>query len=583
MKKLTRFETIVKRKNLDFASSGTNFYAFLGSRIYCTFDRLVVREDVPVLKRALEEGSKALIHLLPEEEGEPLAVLLTCTPDVAPDRIHVEMIPVDELLASTEQLENELEHARAVLSLYNDYLFDYNAATDHLRVYQPDRKETEFADTTLDRFEEYLLARDKKKHSKEILKFINALRTGTRSFQTEIPGNVLNDEEATLTLIKGACLYHDGEYRSAAGMIHLGSKRTSSRKKIPELDFLTGVLSKSEITEQATNQIDLLKTPNISIAIIDIDYFKSINDRFGHQTGDEVLRKVAAIIDAQVGDSGIVGRIGGDEFMVLFYNAYDMEQTRERLRSIKDMVASAFLGEKFDPPLTLSIGCASFPKDASDYDEVFALADFALYRAKEKGRARYVIYDVQKHGTLEEIQRTKANPRGHNSRSDNLSPEARVCAMLNRHYTGKGVPLNILMDEIAQGFGIERVMLYSGSPLRVVAAGGTRLLPNNILSGTVDYLEDPYIQRKFEDGGECYAIDNTALFEESHPQLFDKLCRQSVLSLFQVRFSDAAGTPSILSLEYVTNRTSWNATLIPCYRLLAKLLSEYTLVTPDNQ
>jgi diguanylate cyclase (GGDEF)-like protein len=71
-----------------------------------------------------------------------------------------------------------------------------------------------------------------------------------------------------------------------------------------------------------------------------------------------------------------------------------MEMTREKLRSIKNIVNATFPeGSEESPNITLSIGCASFPKDADTYEDIFKLADFALYRAKNKGRNRYIIYN----------------------------------------------------------------------------------------------------------------------------------------------------------------------------------------------
>ncbi|HEV3365121.1 MAG TPA: sensor domain-containing diguanylate cyclase, partial [Acidimicrobiia bacterium] len=125
----------------------------------------------------------------------------------------------------------------------------------------------------------------------------------------------------------------------------------------------------------------------ISLVMVDIDHFKALNDRFGHQTGDEALRAVAAALAGTCRAADLVARYGGEEFAVLLHSASTSSalETAERLRQA---VASVVIG--VDTLVTASLGVATVPHDARDAEELVRRADGALYRAKHEGRNRVV-------------------------------------------------------------------------------------------------------------------------------------------------------------------------------------------------
>ncbi len=576
MENETIFEVVLKKKVLEVISANTEFYAFMGSRVYCTFDRLVRKTEGMDLAKYLASDRYILLDMVTEDKTV-LRCLVTVSPGDTEEQIFLRMVVLDELLAHDRLLGDTLSRQYAILELYNDYYFEYNVSAGQMRIYTVNKHEKEFLSMTLEEFEQRVYRLDNGKNTLEVEKLMTALRSGSHRFELLVPGNLLNEEDASLTLLKGICCYRQAEYTYASGYIHLGNERSDNIKKELEHDFLTGVLAKAEITNLAISTINVKKIKDITIAIIDIDYFKAVNDVYGHKQGDIVLKKVANIIEYEVGDSGVVGRIGGDEFMVIFYNAYDMENMRERLRSIKNKVSSTFArkenGEGFG--ITLSLGCAAYPKDADNYEDIFTLADFALYRAKERGRNRYVIYDAEKHGSLAVIKGVKTTSNVVVRRS-NMSPEELVCSMMDTLYTGAEYPLSSLLNDIVANFEIQRVVVYIGRPHRIVGMSGAKILPRNVIEATQDYPGDDFLQGKY-DHKNTLVVDNTTFLEASHPDLYDKLCRQSILSLIQIKFKDKNGTDAVLSLEAVNERVTWNCSLLPCYRLLAKMLSEYVL------
>jgi diguanylate cyclase (GGDEF)-like protein len=127
----------------------------------------------------------------------------------------------------------------------------------------------------------------------------------------------------------------------------------------------------------------------VSLLMIDIDHFKSVNDRYGHPAGDRVLRDVARLLQEGVRTVDTVGRYGGEEFVAILPQTEmaDARQLAERLRrAIEAHVVKVPAGEI---RVTVSIGVAKYPAVAiATPDDLVRAADQALYRAKEEGRNR---------------------------------------------------------------------------------------------------------------------------------------------------------------------------------------------------
>lgn len=573
------FEVKINRNTYDIISANTAFYAFVGGRLYHTFDQLLDSSDAEHLAEYIDEGKTVLLTLF-TEDGKPKNCLAYIDTQDAETLVDFRLLLLDEMQEWERQSRYMTEKKNGILGLYGDYFFEYEVAADHVRVYAADKFEQNVLSVSFAEFERTLMGSSDSKNEKEAQKLIEALKYGNERFTINVPGDILNLKETAYTLVKGMAVFEDGEYVYSIGYIHLWDERSVESvdsKRAMEKDYLTGVLTKAEITNLAINTVDVKKTCNVTISIIDIDYFKKVNDVYGHMKGDEVLRKVAKIIQNEVREDGLVGRFGGDEFLVIFYNAYDMENMRERLRSIKNSVASSFVktdsGE--DISITLSIGCAAYPKDADNYEDLFFLADFALYRAKEKGRNRYIIYNRDKHGALEDLKNTKNSVNTLNSRGD-MSLAELVCAMQDKVYTGQDYPLDKLLDDVALNLNIQRVILYAGKPYQPVGMAGASRLSREIIDMTKDYLDVPALVKLYDDTG-VLTIDNIRRFESASPTLYEKLKKQGILSFLHVRFKDKNGVDAILSLEFVKNLMIWNRTHFPYYRLLAKLLSEYEL------
>ena len=165
-------------------------------------------------------------------------------------------------------------------------------------------------------------------------------------------------------------------------------------KKLQDIatnDHLTGVYNRRYISELSSKEIKEANRykKDLSLAILDIDYFKKINDTYGHNIGDLVLKKFSKIICKSIRDSDLFGRWGGEEFLIVFTNT-SIEKAYKKCLMIKELIEN----EKFETvnKVTCSIGLASINKD-DKLDKIVDRADKALYEAKESGRNKVVKYE----------------------------------------------------------------------------------------------------------------------------------------------------------------------------------------------
>ncbi|WP_434712464.1 EAL domain-containing protein [Rhizobium sp. YTUHZ045] len=154
-------------------------------------------------------------------------------------------------------------------------------------------------------------------------------------------------------------------------------------------DDLTGLPNRAFLKERLAGILDQARRNNrkVTVAYIDLDNFKDVNDGRGHAAGDEVLKEIATRMANSIRPSDMVVRLGGDEFLVVLVHqsSHDAGITR-RLRDLQKAITRPMQGESGEIIITSSIGVAAFPVDGSTSEELLANADRAMYRAKQFGR-----------------------------------------------------------------------------------------------------------------------------------------------------------------------------------------------------
>ena len=163
-------------------------------------------------------------------------------------------------------------------------------------------------------------------------------------------------------------------------------------------DPLTRLFNRGYIDERFAVELSRARRyrKQLTLAVIDVDRFKMLNDNHGHASGDVVLRKIGAMLRESFRHSDTVGRYGGEEFVVILPEM-EMEAGRQKLESLRQRIAHTRMaiphrGEQVQ--ITISVGLATFPSDGEDAARLFSLADKRMFRAKRQGRNQVVADDA---------------------------------------------------------------------------------------------------------------------------------------------------------------------------------------------
>jgi diguanylate cyclase (GGDEF)-like protein len=165
----------------------------------------------------------------------------------------------------------------------------------------------------------------------------------------------------------------------------------SKERLLAKTDGLTGLLNKTNVYRKLRELLDEEELAPLSICMLDLDGFKQFNDSFGHLPGDELLKRVGIALREHSREHEVVGRYGGDEFLLLMPNT-----TKEAAMIAADRLRELVEGTSFEASasvrVTISGGVATAPDDGADVDVLLRNADAALYQAKRAGRNRVVAY-----------------------------------------------------------------------------------------------------------------------------------------------------------------------------------------------
>jgi len=155
-------------------------------------------------------------------------------------------------------------------------------------------------------------------------------------------------------------------------------------------DPLTGLANRHQFNRRIKETVKLAKRQNqlLSLAIMDLDYFKQVNDQCGHPTGDQLLQEIAEILKVTFRETDIIARIGGDEFAIIMINPEDYDAICQPAERVIESLRKLTRVNDHDIRIGASFGVATYPIDSESPSQLYRLADQALYQAKESGKNR---------------------------------------------------------------------------------------------------------------------------------------------------------------------------------------------------
>lgn len=186
---------------------------------------------------------------------------------------------------------------------------------------------------------------------------------------------------------------------TASGLIRIHIIRDITKRKeqseqivwLASHDGLTGILNRSSLLKELELELERAKRSATTLAVFlfDIDKFKQVNDVYGHEAGDLILKTLAKRVSSVLRKTDHFGRLGGDEFVVVMANADQKEDVFRLIERIRESIQPSTWYKDREIKITISLGISLFPQDASEEGELLNLADQAMYRTKNKGGNGY--------------------------------------------------------------------------------------------------------------------------------------------------------------------------------------------------
>ena len=533
---------IIVSEYMNIVKADESLFMFLGEISNLIFTRVIYPSDLAKFETAIkeaDEGQQIYVSIrLRGRDGvyKWMHIMISPYPDRQSGKYYsLEITDISTLKQQNDEIRAVMEMQTEFLSIIGDYLFTYDISRDSFRIILPGNGnqnivlyEGKLGVWTTEKLDNGLV------DSQSIQDFEGlcmAMASGESYFSRDIKMKIADyDNVMYWYTFKGKRILKNDDGIIIAGAVSIAHGKEDKAADISVQDELrdagTDLLNKKAITNYARKLIDKRVGHKVTIAIIDIDDFKSVNDTYGHMFGDEVLRDVAGILKNTVGRSGLCGRIGGDEMFIVMEHLEDDESIRTVLRTIKNNVSWLYHNDPRNiNKITCSIGAASYPDDAKDLDTLFSIADKMLYLAKEKGKNRYIIYRPDLHeryilGENPTATTEKVFYKYRKLRIVNDFIQQYIC-----HYKSKKECLEMVMS----AFEMDSIFLYD-------MYAGTRY----VLSGNVpeyeengEFLkEDNYIPDFRDDG--IKTVWNIILYERKAPHMYEAFEKMGIKQFIQV-------------------------------------------------
>ncbi|RGY96847.1 sensor domain-containing diguanylate cyclase [Clostridium sp. AM58-1XD] len=304
---------------------------------------------------------------------------------------------ISDMKEAYNQLKIEQERYEIVAELSDETIFEYDIREDSLQMFYPSSTPGK---RHTDRFDQFgktweILFRIHPDDAEEVRnRGMAALQqSGAEKFDT-VEYRILLEQGGFIwkrAVFRGV---HDTEGKIAkiVGKV----KDINEEKRIlfqSQRDVLTGAYNRMYLELSIREYLKRKMDGVVGVCIlVDIDYFKIINDYHGHLTGDQVLMDLVGMMYATCRCTDIISRIGGDEFVIFMKDIFDLDIVKEKLDWLLCEMKKYGAEKRISVPLTFSAGIVTAKKKRDTFSSLYRKADIALYHAKAEGRERYILY-----------------------------------------------------------------------------------------------------------------------------------------------------------------------------------------------
>lgn len=382
----------------------------------------------------------------------------------------------------------------------------------------------------------------------------------------------------------------DGNVVRVVGIVKDISDQVREREELmmqARIDSLTGLLDKGATQELIKDFLAASSKEKVhAVFICDIDNFKTVNDSFGHLYGDTVLGDLARKLLSTFRGTDIVGRIGGDEFMILMKDIPSMSLIHSKALDIR-----AAFRQNYDKFSTSgSIGIAVFPQDGTTFEELYQKADTALYDAKKNGKNRYVLYqdiidprEVLARADGCNVITIPDQPQGQKSYSDNITEYVfKILHTVNEFDEAVKLALSVACRylDMSRGYifeyDAERTEL--GCTFEYCQEGVSSVIADYPMRPVDEY---PHFCSRFKDS-DIFFLSSPDEMEKQKDR--DRLRSEGVFNMLQCVFSDKGGRHGVLGFDDCRNDGRRPTSReIEAISLLADIIGSYIIKERSQQ
>lgn len=472
--------------------------------------------------------------------------------------------------ARYKELDFNVRKYRHYMALANEYFFEYDIKTNIFTffMYVNDRSNIvvrEDFDVFCNLMRKKYLTEDSRNQFET---FVSYLKTGVDSFNVQFSTTFLSKASRMDRLIFNGSTFYYNEQKK----IVMGTVKSLKRKWIEKayyqteasIDCSTGLINKRGIMEYVSDRIRLSESKSIEVIILDVDDFKTINDTHGHLFGDEVISKVSDVIKSVVGSRGVVGRFGGDEFMIIMEDFGNNDEISSMLKTIENKLSWIYKGLKDDVTVTASIGVSKYPDDGSTYEELFIKADKALYIAKENGKNCFVIYNDNIHQNIKLSQSTKMKVQ---SAIVNLGDVVSESVLELHSYGVSAIPG--ILKRINDTLGVSGITVYTGSDLRNTYSTGA-------YAKKLDSFYDIHTAEHFS------LFNKSGEFVVRDTEILDEICdinmpdykNYGITAYYHCAVYSGDSPVVLISYDMMDQMYDWNISEINSLRVITKMIGQ---------
>lgn len=289
----------------------------------------------------------------------------------------------------------QADRFRIISTMVSDVLFEYDIASDRMmnqRCIGFDVTEEIYIDDFTKRMSGFVYLEDLDVY----YKMMEEMQSGCPMIEAEFR-MCYHSTVYQWVSIQGRTLKEpNGQAVKVVGRIYSVDSRKRQELKLlddTKRDSMTKLFNKIYMEEQIGTLLEEEQKLS-AFLMIDVDNFKRMNDTLGHLLGDEILLHAVNKIRSSFRTQDLIGRVGGDEFLVFMYDIDNVQVAEARAESLCESLSQIYVGEGQEVGISVSIGIALSPVHGNTYKELFQKADQAMYYSKKKGKGRYTVYEV---------------------------------------------------------------------------------------------------------------------------------------------------------------------------------------------